>query len=98
MTDRIRLDDLTSDQLDQLYDRLDAAEAEARAWAAAESADAAAGSYAGRVEELQATLREVLTLFAPISLNGMVAFYQATDHPIHPADYDRWTNALKEPS
>lgn len=26
MTDRIRLDDLTSDQLDQLYERLEAAE------------------------------------------------------------------------
>jgi hypothetical protein len=102
MTDRIPLDDMTSDQLDQLYAELDAlrqvargycpacgrgdaaptvadweqqktradqaeadldrARAEANAWAEAESADVAAGSYAGRVEELQNTLDRVRAL------------------------------------
>jgi hypothetical protein len=61
MTDRIPLDDMTSDQLDQLYDERDRAQAEAARWGAAESADVAAGSYAGRVEELQATIERIRT-------------------------------------
>jgi hypothetical protein len=59
MTDHIPLDDMTSDQLDQLYADLAHAQAEAARWAEAESADVAAGSYAGRVEELQNTIDQV---------------------------------------
>ena len=63
MTERIPLDNLTSDQLDQLYDDLDQAEANLARYAEAESADAAAGSYALRAERVEAQLdrvREVL--------------------------------------
>lgn len=56
--------------LQQLRQRLALANAELAQWAAAESADAAAGSYAGRAEEAEqqrdqyaATLREVLGHF-----------------------------------
>jgi hypothetical protein len=57
MTRRIPLDHLTSDQYDQLCERLERAETEADAWAAAESADAAAGSYAMCAEQAEARLR-----------------------------------------
>lgn len=50
MTDRIPLDDLTSDRLDQLYNDLARTEEECRRYAEAESADAAAGSYTGSSE------------------------------------------------
>lgn len=80
---RTRLDDLTSNQLDRLYDDLDrhdeiltgmnervieleqraaAAEAEVRWYAEADSADAAAGSYAGRAEAAEAALAEARRL------------------------------------
>lgn len=50
MTDRHTVDTINSDQLDQLYDDLDHARAEARRYTEAESAAAAAGSYAGSSE------------------------------------------------
>ena len=62
MTDHIPLDDMTSDDLDQLYNDLAHAQAEAAHYAEAESADVAAGSYAGRVEELQNTIDQVRAL------------------------------------
>lgn len=62
MTDRIRLDDLTSDQYDQLCDELDQARAELQQHAEHESADAAAGSYAERAEQAEAALERVRTL------------------------------------
>ncbi|MFJ4649494.1 hypothetical protein ACIP6Q_39170 [Streptomyces bobili] len=49
---------------------------------------------AQRAERLAAVLREVLALFAPTLMNGKYAFYQATDHPIAPHDYQRWHAAL----
>lgn len=58
MTARIKLDDLTSDQYDELCDRLERAEAELNTWAENESADAAAGSYAGRAEQAEADLEQ----------------------------------------
>lgn len=97
MTDRIPLNDMTSDQLDQLHDeigrlqitnralntavveaveRAERAEAEARAWAEAESADIAAGSYAGRVQELEAelaALRAVARGYCPACGRGDAA-------------------------
>lgn len=63
MTERIPLDDMTSDQLDQLYDDLDRAEEECRRYAEAESADAAAGSYAGRAERVEETITRVAGLY-----------------------------------
>jgi hypothetical protein len=66
MTDRIRLDDLTSDDLDQLYAELEQARAEANRYAENESADIAAGSYAGRVEELEAAHTRIRRLAARI--------------------------------
>ena len=62
MTQRIPLDHLTSDQLDQLYQRLDHAETELRRYTEAESADAAAGSYAGRAEQAEAAIDRVRAL------------------------------------
>jgi hypothetical protein len=46
-------------QLDDLYERLDQAETELRRYAEAESADAAAGSYAGRAEHAEAAIERV---------------------------------------
>jgi uncharacterized coiled-coil protein SlyX len=67
MTDHIPLDDMTSDQLDQLYADLAHAQAEAARYAEAESADVAAGSYAGRVEELQADLTRYEEVLAELN-------------------------------
>jgi hypothetical protein len=53
VTSRKSLDDMTSDDLDQLYADLDRAETEAHQWAEADSADAAAGSYALRAERAE---------------------------------------------
>lgn len=46
------------DGIDQLHRELDHARAEANQYAEAESADAAAGSYAGRAEQAERQLRE----------------------------------------
>ena len=54
VTDRKTLDDMNSNDLDQLYADLDRARTEARHYAEAESADAAAGSYAHRAERVEA--------------------------------------------
>jgi len=62
MTDRHTADSINDDDLDQLYADLARARAEANAWGEAESADVAAGSYAGRVEELQNTIDRVRAL------------------------------------
>lgn len=62
MTSRIQLDDLTSDQLDALYDRIDHAETELRQRTESDSADAAAGSYAHRAEHAEAAIARVRAL------------------------------------
>ncbi|WP_030344823.1 hypothetical protein [Streptomyces sp. NRRL S-1022] len=62
MTDRKTASTINDAELDQLYRDLDALRAECRAWAEAESADIAAGSYAGRVEELQGAIARVRAL------------------------------------
>jgi hypothetical protein len=49
------------------------------------------------MERLRATLQEILALFTPATINSTTAFYQATEHPIAPADYDRWRAALDQP-
>ncbi|ELP67619.1 hypothetical protein STRTUCAR8_08597 [Streptomyces turgidiscabies Car8] len=81
MTERIPLAQHTKASLDQLYaevDRLTAEladyderterlAAELRRYTEAESADAAAGSYAGRVQELEAVLASVRQLHQPIA-------------------------------
>ncbi|UOB09111.1 hypothetical protein MQE23_08600 [Streptomyces sp. HP-A2021] len=61
MTDRIRLDDLTSDQLDQLYERLEAAEEteSQRQLATAREALASATTRAARAEAAIARVRAV---------------------------------------
>jgi hypothetical protein len=56
VTQRVPLDHLTSDQYDQLCDELDRARAELQWHAEHESADAAAGSYAGRAEAAEAAV------------------------------------------
>jgi endonuclease III-like uncharacterized protein len=53
MTIRKTLDQMNSDDLDQLYADLDRAHTELRWWAEADSADAAAGSYALRAERAE---------------------------------------------
>jgi hypothetical protein len=62
---RLKPDELTSDDLDQLHDRLDRAEHELQQWAAAESADAAAGSYALRAEQAEAAITRVRAFHVP---------------------------------
>lgn len=59
MTDRRTVDTINDDQLSQLYDDLARAEEECRRYAEADSADAAAGSYAGRAETAEATVERV---------------------------------------
>jgi hypothetical protein len=72
MTDRHTADSINDDDLDQLYADLARAQAEAARWGEAESADVAAGSYAGRVEELQATIDRLRTLATE---DGELAIY-----------------------
>ncbi|MFF4489463.1 hypothetical protein ACFY0F_23690 [Streptomyces sp. NPDC001544] len=72
MTGRKTASTITDTELDQLYARLDQAETEARWHAEAESADIAAGSYAGRVEELQAAITRVRAVHQPISRAGFL--------------------------
>ena len=60
MSDRKTASTINDAELDQLYNDLARAETEARHWAEAESADIAAGSYAGRVEELEAALARTI--------------------------------------
>lgn len=63
MTDRIPLAQHTKASLDQLYEDLGRAEAELRRYAEADSADAAAGSYALRAEGVEAQLARVTGLY-----------------------------------
>src|SRR5688500_11960606 len=155
VTQRVRLDDLTSDALDALYERAETAEKRLRLahqarrakehqlddirralcdaglmedddpyshadladlirqTAPAEAADAreqlrlvdgmrqqnldSAAAAIQRAEHAEAALREVLALLGPVTVSGRTAFYQATKHPIHPDDMDRWRAALDEP-
>lgn len=64
MTDRRTVDTINDDQLSQLYDDLEHAEAELQQHAENESADAAAGSYAQRAERVEAQLTAVADLIA----------------------------------
>jgi hypothetical protein len=91
-------DTINDNDLDQLYADLDRARSEANAWGEAESADVAAGSYAGRVEELQTALTEVLAWLYPITraMDRSVIAYQ-TVNGIPPTTYDRWQAALNPP-
>jgi hypothetical protein len=99
MTDHPTAATITGPQLAELYARLNQAETIARWYAEAESADVAAGSYAGRVEELQTTLAAVLAWLHPITraMDGSVIAYQ-TVNGIPPATYDRWQAALQPPT
>jgi hypothetical protein len=56
VTDRKTASTINDAELDQLYERLERAEQELRHYTEAESADAAAGSYAGRAERAEAEL------------------------------------------
>jgi hypothetical protein len=49
-------------------------------------------------DQLAAVLREVLGLFTPALVDGKYAFYQATESPIAPQDYQRWHAALQPPA
>ncbi|MFI1728212.1 hypothetical protein ACH40E_03020 [Streptomyces acidicola] len=64
MTDRIRLDDLTSDQLDALYERLEAAEdtESQQQLATARNALALATTRAARAEAALARIRDAAAL------------------------------------
>jgi hypothetical protein len=64
VTDRRTVDTINDDQLSQLYDDLEHAEAELQQHAENESADAAAGSYAQRAERVEAQLTAVADLIA----------------------------------
>jgi hypothetical protein len=79
MTDRLSLDDMTSDQLDELYDELDRARQELQQHAEADSADAAAGSYAGRAEHAEAQLAHVRRLHRPVGVVAAAEFGEAPD-------------------
>jgi hypothetical protein len=70
----------------------------ARAEAACEEQRRRAERAEQRRDQLAATLREVLALFTPALSNGKYAFYQASDQPIAPQDYQRWHAALQPPA
>lgn len=93
MTIRHTVDTITSDALDALYEQLEAAEESEtqRQLATAREALTSATTRAARAE---AALREVLDLLAPVVISGRTAFYQATEHPVAPDDYQRWRVAL----
>jgi hypothetical protein len=86
MTHRHTADSITDDDLDQLYADLDRARAEANAWGEAESADVAAGSYAGRVEELQTVIDRVRALIDehPVAVDTAL-LHEALDEQPAPA-------------
>jgi uncharacterized coiled-coil protein SlyX len=67
VTDRPTAATITDADLAQLYADLAHAQAEAARWAEAESADVAAGSYAGRVEELQTDLTRYEEVLAELN-------------------------------
>jgi chromosome segregation ATPase len=67
-----------------------------------EAERARAVQHAERAEEqrdqLAAVLDEVLGLFTPALVDGKYAFYQATESPIAPQDYQRWRSVLNRPA
>jgi hypothetical protein len=78
-----------------------AEEAEVRAAVCREDAEhnaTRAETAEQRRDQLAATLREVLSLITPALVNGKYAFYQASDQPIAPQDYQRWHAALQPPA
>lgn len=89
MTDRHTVDSINSDQLDELYDDLARARQELADRGAAESADAAAGSYAGRAEEAEARLARVcaevdrwkLNTLEPQTMRAVSDIGRALDEP-----------------
>lgn len=76
MTGRLPLAQHTKASLDALYERAERAEQEAAEWAAVESADAAAGSYALRAEGVEAQLTAAADL---------IADHEGDDWAAHPA-------------
>ena len=79
MTDRRTVDTINDDQLSQLYDELDRARQELQQHAEADSADAAAGSYAGRAEGAEARLAHVRRLHRPVGVVAAAEFGEAPD-------------------
>lgn len=77
--------------LQQLRQRLTLADAELQQWAAAESADAAAGSYAGRAEEAEAVIERVRALAVKVRDRCASG---STDHKI--GKYDMAIAVLNE--
>ncbi|CAM5237711.1 hypothetical protein [Streptomyces griseomycini] len=49
-----------------------------------------------RAERAVAALGDVLGLLRPVRINGAVAFYQATEHPIRPDRYAWWAEVLED--
>jgi hypothetical protein len=86
MTDRPTAATITDADLAQLYADLAHAQAEAARWGEAESADVAAGSYAGRVEELQAVIDRVRALVDeyPVAVD-IALLHEALDEQPAPA-------------
>jgi hypothetical protein len=87
MTDRHTADSINDNDLDQLYTDLAHAQAEAARWAEAESADVAAGSYAGRVEELQTVIDRVRALHRRNEHTGTCEHCSARDYPDYAVSY-----------
>lgn len=88
-------------EVERLRAELDRAHTELRQYTEGKSADAAAGSYAGRVEEVEqqrdqavGALTEILAAFHPVRTadRRTVTGYTAR---ITPADHTRWAGALE---
>ncbi|MFF6781407.1 hypothetical protein [Streptomyces sp. NPDC012510] len=103
MTDRIRLDDLTSNDLDQLYAELEALRAVARGYCPACGRGDAAPTVEDweherdRAQRAEAALREVLDTFVATHNedDGTLSGYRVPC--VFPDDMDRWRAALPEP-
>ncbi|MGW7786015.1 hypothetical protein [Streptomyces tricolor] len=70
MTDRRTASTITDTELDQLHARLAQAETTARWYAEADSADAAAGSYAHRAEATEVALARVREIASELFMAG----------------------------
>lgn len=98
MTGRKTIDQITSDELDQLYDQLDTLRTIARGYCpACGRGDATPTTHNwqhehDRAQRLAATLTEVLDRYKPHPVRGPVLGY--ISHPIDQHELDRWRAAL----
>lgn len=99
MTGRKTIDQMTSDELDQLYDELAALRQVARGYCPACGRGGAAPTVEDwewqkqRADQAVAALAELLARFHPHPITGNPDGFIC--HPLDPHEYDRWRAALK---